>query len=1172
MQKFILFIALSLVLNILLASAQTINWQKKFASGNSGNAIQTLSDGGYVIAGGYNVGTVIRTNAQGDSLWGKRYGGGVNAMYLQTIASVSDGYVVAGSKNSHPYAMKIDTIGNMVWEHTLGGTAFGEINSLVAVADGIVFTGYLYASGNNNLLTAKLALNGDSLWLRTMGAHTTTSGRNVTGSTGYSIISIATGYVITGTADTEIYMQKIDPYGNRAWDRTYGGVHSIRDQDLGRSVKTTSDGGYVICGRTSLSNSSFDTEITLIKTASDGTRIWQQSVPGAGGTGYQVLVESDGYVLVGILGGSVRSGHIFKTDLQGGFVFDQLLTADYATGIDKATNGSYTVVGTSPSSGGMYLGNITGKASPRHFLIMDVNNNPIANKDVVFYKGTMQPGNDLRVVGQTTDANGKIAIDPAWFNAGDQIRAVIIAGVIPTQKPLHQDSIIQGVAFRILLDNVKFDERTTLPLTAVSFDTYSADPLLAEQRLTLNHTTVLFDLMVSTEWDADQAFTDDIKKGLLLVSNYLYDVFDGQVAIGKVEISDDKANWNGADICFTASTETWAHAGLIGYSNSRIGDGEQVLLPPRWFGSPDATRNNSTNPNWLSMFAEDTWRTLAHELGHQLFGFHDEYKDAYGKIIKDTVNGPYNLGYMSSQYSDTATYYATTLDKVFSTELSSQARYRELDKNNKQYVWTGTDCWSYFERQFEKSYGGVYCPITKPSERSTMAAGAFFLNGPNDKAYGTAPYDASSMLKATVFNKNTTLSQSVMTVSIPASPASTPANLVQTFLTKKSSGRKIDLGLTNKNGQIRFLGAEKGDTFSFSGNVGGKKTGQAVTLNGALSIPKKGDVSSAASDTSVLLSFVSGNFYVVPVVSVSGSGSYVISLSVNKAFSQAPVAEVPADNGPSQFAAFTFDAGNTVYSGHFDSLPSSGAIFTTASDDGNTPFMIPLHYSTSAIKGDIYGDNGGAWLSFDSANMSLLQNVTIVSSGFAPLRNGLDTNAQQGGNVHAIVFHPSGATIAGNNTITIRYSDEELFGQSASSLRIFKWNAGTLKWENIGGSVDTVHHEVNGTMVSVGTYAAFTISGSTGVIEKHGTIRGFTLSSNFGTAGTTVRLDLAQQESITLSISNSLGVLVGTLSSGVMNAGVHEFHVNATSLPSGMYFCTAKTNSGSKTVKVVVYR
>lgn len=1169
MKKYPFLLTCFVVLLSLQINAQTINWEKKFSSARTGRSVQTLADGGYIATGGYQIGSVIRTNAQGDSLWGKNFGDATNSTYLYTIKSVSGGYIVSGSNNGKPYVMKIDLNGTKVWEHYVGGpAAYGEVFSFVPVADGIVCTGYLFAGSNRNMLLAKLSLNGDSLWMKSITPHTTTSGRAVTSMTGNFIISSSNAFVITGIADTEIYLFKMDASGNRLWDRCYGGIHSTSDNDEGKSVQQTADDGFIICGGKALSNTKFNTEITLTKTTSDGTLTWQKSVPGSGGYGYEIIVENDGYVLVGNLGGSARMGYIFKTDLQGTVVFNKLLGVQYAYGLDKATNGSYIVTGTYTSPNTMYLGNVLSPTPQRYFVIRDVNNSPIANKDVVFYKGTMSPGNDTRIISQKTDANGKVLINPTWYDEGDNVRAVITVLTVPTQKPLHMDTIIQGVAYRVMLDNVKFDERNSLPLTNVIFEEYDSDPSVLEQQLTLDHTTIMFDLLISIEWDADISFTNEMKSGLMLASNYLYDVFDGQVALGKVAIYDDKVSWNGADICYTGSSETWPNAGIKGYLNSKIGSSQQVLMPPRWFGSPDLTRDSSVKDNWLTQYVDNTWRTFSHELGHQLLGFYDEYSDAIG----NTINDNYNLGFMDSQYPDA--WYYSNVDKIYSSELSSNNRYRTEDKKNRQFLTNRTDCWTYFEQQFEKTHNGVYCPIDKPSERSTLATGTSWLIGPNDKSYSGAPYNAGSMLKTTVIDKNTVLSESVLAVYIPATPTNISAGLVQTYLKKKSTGRVIDLGLTSlEGGQKRFLGAEKGDGFTFAGNVGGKKNGQAVSLNGTISSSyKKGDETIMAMDTNVTLNIVKGLYRIVPIGSLAGANNFNLKLKINNSFTQMPTAETPHDYSPSEQSTFTLDAGNNIYQTQIDSLPMSGPIFVTGYDEASNSFIIPLSYSTTTFSTDIFGDKGAALLLLDSMNASSIQKVTIISSGFATLLTGLDPDVEQAGNVHSIIINPSSVTLMGNNALTIRYSNSDLSNNSASSLQIFKWNEATSIWEKIGGSVDTVHNEVNAKITSAGTYAAFTTGSSTGVLEEDGKIQDITLSSVSGSSGTMVHLDLPRRENITLSITNSLGILITTLASGELTAGGHDFQMNTTTLPSGIYFCTAKTMSTTKTIKIMVIK
>ena len=72
------------------------------------------------------------------------------------------------------------------------------------------------------------------------------------------------GYIITGKTSIsdgnyEIYVVKTDSYGNEDWSETFG----IDGQnDIGRSVEQTDDGGYIVIGT------------SLVKIDSDGNQEW----------------------------------------------------------------------------------------------------------------------------------------------------------------------------------------------------------------------------------------------------------------------------------------------------------------------------------------------------------------------------------------------------------------------------------------------------------------------------------------------------------------------------------------------------------------------------------------------------------------------------------------------------------------------------------------------------------------------------------------------------------------------------------------------------------------------------------------------------------------------------------------------------------------------------------
>jgi hypothetical protein len=113
------------------------------------------------------------------------------------------------------------------------------------------------------------------------------------------------GYIIAGRTysnsfyelNSDIYLVKTDEYGNVLWEKTYG----ITGRDVGNSVQQTSDGGYIIAGTTSFFGLNHDSDVYLIKTDGDGTVEWEKTFGGEeSDSGYSVQQTFDGgYIIAG---------------------------------------------------------------------------------------------------------------------------------------------------------------------------------------------------------------------------------------------------------------------------------------------------------------------------------------------------------------------------------------------------------------------------------------------------------------------------------------------------------------------------------------------------------------------------------------------------------------------------------------------------------------------------------------------------------------------------------------------------------------------------------------------------------------------------------------------------------------------------------------------------------
>lgn len=157
-------------------------WFKTYGtSGNDGGyGIKPTSDGGYIIAGIYNWSDMwlVKIDADGDTLWTSVIGGNDFEEGLDVQETADGGYIIAGSTASFgagqldAFLVKTDSLGNVKWQKTYGGTGYDEgrrviiNNSNEYVLMGNTDSGSL---GEFNYLIIWTDLNGDTIRTKTYG-------------------------------------------------------------------------------------------------------------------------------------------------------------------------------------------------------------------------------------------------------------------------------------------------------------------------------------------------------------------------------------------------------------------------------------------------------------------------------------------------------------------------------------------------------------------------------------------------------------------------------------------------------------------------------------------------------------------------------------------------------------------------------------------------------------------------------------------------------------------------------------------------------------------------------------------------------------------------------------------------------------------------------------------
>jgi hypothetical protein len=296
-----------------LDSGGNVQWTKII--GGSGNdvarSIIQSSDGGYVVAGyttSFGAGNediyVVKLDSGGNVEWTKTIGGSYADGANSIIQSSDGGYVVAGYTSSSGagsadfYVVKLDSGGNVEWTKTIGGSYADGANSIIQSSDGgYVVAGYTDSFGvdSRDIYVVKLDSGGNVQWTKTIV-------RSSSWDEAYSIIQSSDGgYVVAGETlnfggTSDFYVVKLDSGGNVQWTKTIGGI----SQDEAYSIIQSSDGGYVVAGRT-LSFGAGGWDIYVVKLDSGGNVEWTKTIGGSDDDRARSIIQSSdgGYAVAG---------------------------------------------------------------------------------------------------------------------------------------------------------------------------------------------------------------------------------------------------------------------------------------------------------------------------------------------------------------------------------------------------------------------------------------------------------------------------------------------------------------------------------------------------------------------------------------------------------------------------------------------------------------------------------------------------------------------------------------------------------------------------------------------------------------------------------------------------------------------------------------------------------
>ena len=283
-----------------------VEWQKTIG-GSSQEKLQTIkqtNDGGYIIGGSSSSDIsgekktdsfgnldywLVKIDKKGEIIWQRTFGGRYFDELRSVIATKDGGYFVGGYSNSpisgnktednvgigDYWVLKLDAMGNILWQRTIGGNADDQLSVVHQSYDGNFIVG---GNSNSNSTDAKQKNNAQG---------------------------------------TDFWILKLGSTGDTFWQETY----NIAEVDLLSAVTENKDhtlllGGYA---KSELNGSSKKqkeereiNDYVVIKVAENGAELWRKSVGSDGEDVLKKLIETrdGGYILAGTSNATPQKNNI----------------------------------------------------------------------------------------------------------------------------------------------------------------------------------------------------------------------------------------------------------------------------------------------------------------------------------------------------------------------------------------------------------------------------------------------------------------------------------------------------------------------------------------------------------------------------------------------------------------------------------------------------------------------------------------------------------------------------------------------------------------------------------------------------------------------------------------------------------------------------------------------
>lgn len=340
-------LSLSLFFSFSIYGQVEVEWDKTLGGADDERlyALALTPEGGILVGGDSRSGAsgdrtessygdldywIVKVDKEGNKLWDKAYGG-TGEDHLTSIATTGDGgFLLAGysgsgisgnktapSRGSSDFwIIKIDAMGNILWDRTFGGESWDRLRTVVQTEDGGFLLGgesnssasgnkTAEALGSGDFWIVRTDADGNKLWDKAYGEVDITDNlANIALAPNGDFLLTGQSWIKTGeiVVDGETHIQttsafrviRIDEHGSERWGNVY--MSENENNRFVRDVLVTSDDGFLLIG----DESHRSRDGYVIRMDGQGNVIWDRYYGGdAIDITFSAVKSPNGYLLGG---------------------------------------------------------------------------------------------------------------------------------------------------------------------------------------------------------------------------------------------------------------------------------------------------------------------------------------------------------------------------------------------------------------------------------------------------------------------------------------------------------------------------------------------------------------------------------------------------------------------------------------------------------------------------------------------------------------------------------------------------------------------------------------------------------------------------------------------------------------------------------------------------------